>query len=52
MYFKNIKMNLYRKIYKIKSTNGTEADIEYIITKILEEVSKNAVNQIQKKNNT
>ena len=51
MYFKNIKMNLYRKIYKIKSTNGTEADIEFIITKILEEVSKNAVNQIQKKNN-
>ena len=49
MYFKNIKMNLYRKIYKIKSTNGTEADIEFIITKILEEVSNNAVSQIQEK---
>ena len=50
-YFKNIKMNLYRKIYKIKSTNGREVDIEFVIYKILEEVSKNAVNQIQKKQN-
>ena len=28
-------MNLYKKNYKIKSTNGKEADIELIITKIL-----------------
>ena len=34
-YFKNIKMNLYKKIYTIKSTNGKEADIQLIITKII-----------------
>ena len=50
-YFKNIKMNLYKKIYDVKSTNGREVNIESIISKILEEVSKNAVNQIRKKNN-
>ena len=50
-YFKNIKMNLYKKIYIIKSTNGREANIELIIAKILEEVSKSAINQIQKKHN-
>ncbi len=33
-YFKNIKMNLYHKKYKIKSTNGKETDIELIIYKI------------------
>ena len=51
-YFRNIKMNLYKKIYKIKSTNGKEADIELIITKILEVVSKNAIDQIKKKHNS
>ena len=51
-YFKNIKMNLYKKNYKIKSTNDKEADIEFIITKILEIVSKNAINQIQKKHDS
>ena len=34
-YFKNIKMNLYKKIYIIKSTNGKEANIENIFAKIL-----------------
>ena len=47
-YFKNIKMNLYKKIYKIKSTNGNECDIEYIITNILEIVSKHALEKIKK----
>ena len=47
-YFKNIKMNLYKKIYKIKSTNGNECDIEYIITKILEIVSEHALEKIKK----
>ena len=47
-YFKNIKMNLYKKIYTIKSTNGKEADIENIIAKILEEVSKEAISQIKR----
>ena len=46
-YFKNIKMNLYKKIYKIKSTNGNECDIEYIITKILEKVSEHALEKIR-----
>ena len=50
-YFKNIKMNLYKKIYKIKSSNGKEADINLIISKIFEELSKNAVTQIKKFNN-
>ena len=47
-YFKNIKMNLYKKIYKIKSTNGKEANIETIIAKILKEVSKAAISQIRR----
>ena len=47
-YFKDIKMNLYRKIYKIKSTNGKEADIEIIILKILKKISMEAIVQIQK----
>ena len=49
-YFKNIKMNLYKKIYLIKSTNGKECDIEKIITKILEKVSQHALSQIQRAN--
>ena len=47
-YFKNIKMNLYKKIYTIKSSNGKEADIQLIITKILKKISESALTQIQK----
>ena len=46
-YFKNIKMNLYNKTYKIKSTNGREVDIELIITKILIEVSEQVISQLK-----
>ena len=49
-YFKNIKMNLYHKIYTIKSTNGKEADIELIISKMLKTISDNALSQIQRAN--
>ena len=49
-YFKNIKMNLYHKKYTIKSTNGKEANIELIITKILKIISENAITQIQRSN--
>ena len=51
-YFKHIKMNLYNKNYKIKSTNGKEVNIELIIAKILEEVSKKAIEQIKSKNDS
>ena len=50
-YFKNIKMNLYNKIYEIKSTNGRQANIETIISKMLEAISKNALSQIKKSSN-
>ena len=41
-HFKNIKMNLYNKVYKIKAVNsGIEADLEYIIKLILIETKKN-----------
>ena len=46
-YFKNIKMNLYHKIYLIKSTNGKEVDIELIIFKILKKISDFALEQIK-----
>ena len=49
-HFKDIKMNLYKKIYKIKSTNGKEADLELVISKILKKVSENAITQIQRAN--
>ena len=49
-YYKDIKMNLYKRIYTIKSTNGKEADIELIITKMLKRVSENAITQIQRAN--
>ena len=49
-YFTNIKMNLYHKKYKIKSTNGKEADIELIIYKILKKVSEDAIVQIKRAN--
>ena len=46
-YFKDIKMNLYKKLDKIKSTNGKEADIEIIISKILRKLSMEAISQIK-----
>ena len=47
-YFKNIKMNLYNKIYKIKAINsGKEADLKDIITLILKETKKKAIQQIR-----
>ena len=49
-YFKNIKMNLYKKNNKIKSTNGKEIEIKTIITKILKKVSDEAMNQINRNN--
>ena len=49
-YFKNIKMNLYKKKDTIKSTNGTEANIENIITNILKQISQHAFTQIKKAN--
>ena len=47
-YFKNIKMNLYKKKYFIKSTDGKEADIEKIISKILKIISDEAISQIRR----
>ena len=49
-YFKNIKMNLYKKNNKIKSTNGKEIEIKTIISKILKKVSDEAMNQINRNN--
>ena len=50
-YFKNIKMNLYKKKYIIKSTNGVEENIENIISKLLTRISDEAINQIERNNN-
>ena len=48
-HFKNIKMNLYNNVYKIKANNSNkEVDIQYIITKILKEVKIKAIEQIKK----
>ena len=47
-YFKNIKMNLYEGIYRIKSTNGKEANIELVISKLLKKVAENAISQIER----
>ena len=48
-HFKNIKMNLYEKLYKIKANNsGKEVDIQKIITIILKEVKKKAIEQLGK----
>ena len=50
-HFKQIKMNLYKKNYKIKSQNQqkeVEVDIEYIIRLILIEVKKNTIMEIKK----
>ena len=46
-YFKDIKMNLYKKQYYIKSTNDKEVDIEKVIAKILEKISKEAIDHIK-----
>lgn len=47
-HFKNIKMNLYKHLDKIKALNSEkEADIEYIITLILLETKKRAIEQIK-----
>ena len=47
-HFKNIKMNLYKKIFKIKASNSDkEADIKYIIQLILIETKKKAIEQIK-----
>ena len=51
-YFKDIKMNLYKNIYTLKSTNGKEANIELVISKILEYISDNAINQIKNLKNS
>ena len=45
-------MNLYKKIYTVKSTNGKEIDIQLIISKILKKVSEHALSQLQRANNT
>ena len=50
-HFKQIKMNLYKKNYKIKSQNQqkeVEVDIEYIIRLILIEVKQNTITEIKK----
>ena len=47
-HFKNVKMNLYKRIYKVKATNSDkEADIEYIIYLILAEAKIKAEEQIK-----
>ena len=47
-HFKNIKMNLYKHLDKIKVLNSEkEVDIEYIITLILLETKKKAIEQIK-----
>ena len=48
LHFKNVKMNLYKRKYKIKANNSNEeVDIEKIITIILKEVKKKAMEQIK-----
>ena len=50
-HFKQIKMNLYKKNYKIKSNNQQkEVDIEYIITLMLIEVKKQTIVHIKRSN--
>ena len=47
-HFKNIKMNLYKHLDKIKALNSEkEVDIAYIITLILSETKKKAIEQIK-----
>ena len=49
-YFKDIKMNLYKNNDKIKSSNGSEIDIELIISFILTKISDEAIDQIKRIN--
>ena len=50
-HFKNIKMNLYKKIDRIKASNSDkEVDIVYIIKLILIETKKKVIEQIKKSN--
>ena len=49
-YFKDIKMNLYKNNDKIKSSNGSEIDIELIISFILTKISDEAIDQIRRIN--
>ena len=47
-HFKNIKMNLYKKIYQIKANNTDKrVNIQYIIKLILQEIKKKAIEQIE-----
>lgn len=47
-HFKNIKMNLYKNLDKVKALNSDkEVDIEYIIKLILIETKKKAIEQIR-----
>ena len=49
-HFKNIKMNLYKRVYTIKANNSDkEVDIQKIITIILKEVKTKALEQIKLK---
>ena len=50
-YFKHIKMNLYNRNYIIKSTNDRETNLQLIITKILQELYKKAIEQIYRRHN-
>ena len=43
-------MNLYKNNDKIKSTNGSEIDIELIISFILTKISNEAIDQIKRTN--
>ena len=50
-HFKNIKMNLYKKIDRIKASNSDkEVDIVYIIKLLLIETKKKVIEQIKKSN--
>lgn len=46
-YFKDIKMNLYHKKDKIKATNGNEADIDLVISRIFQKISELAISEIK-----
>ena len=47
-HFKNVKMNLYKNLDKVKALNSDkEVDIEYIIKLILIETKKKAIEQIR-----
>ena len=49
--FKQIKINLYNRNYIIKSKNDRETNIQLIITKILQEISKKVIEQINIRHN-